>query len=178
MMNTYTDSTNMNIPNNKHNEKFDINKIKITNKNFEKYGYLLISKINDYIYLGSYEHPASNSRFFKELKIDVIINCAKEISYNSDIPVKHFEIIDGDDISMLDNMDIIVDTINKYISEGKKIYLHCAQGISRSPAILIYYLMLYSDYTYYEAIDFVKLKRSMIDIDMVFDNQLRIIEDI
>ena len=163
---------------NKYDKKINPDQIKITNENFKKYEYLLITKINDYIYLGSYEHPFTNSNYFQKLNIDIIINCAKEISYDADKLTVHFEIIDGDDLSMLDNMDNAVETINKYVSEGKKIYIHCAQGISRSPAILIYYLMVYCNYSYYDAHDFIKSKRSVVEIDTVFDNQLRVIEDI
>jgi predicted protein tyrosine phosphatase len=40
-------------------------------------------------------------------------------------------------------MDVIVDSINKHLKNGSNIYVHCIHGISRSAAIIIYYLMKY-----------------------------------
>ncbi|XWV26582.1 DSPc-domain-containing protein [Tupanvirus soda lake] len=154
----------------------EINEEQDTSTNFE---HLKISKINNFIYLGSCEHPLTNSEEFQKLGIDVIINCAKEVEYTEDVKyrVENFPIIDGNSISLLENMDRANDNIHYYLSRGKKIYLHCVRGISRSPALLIYYLMTHKKFTYDTAFDLLKAIRPIIDIDPEFENSLRAIED-
>ena len=138
-----------------------------------------ISKVNNYIYLGPASHPLENSDEFCNLKVDVVINCAKEIKYpdNSKVIVEHFPIVDGDSISFLENMDQAISRIRYYLSHGKKIYLHCNLGRSRSPAILIYYLMVQKKFTYDNALELLEKIRPEISIHFEFENSLRVIEE-
>lgn len=154
----------------------DIGEEKDTSTDFK---HLIISKINNFIYLGSCEHPLTNSDDFKRLNIDVIINCANEIEYppNINFLVEKIPIIDGNSISFLENMDCANDKIHYYLKKYKKIYIHCVRGISRSPAILIYYLMMHKRFTYDRAYDLLKSIRPIIDIDPEFESSLRAIED-
>jgi protein-tyrosine phosphatase len=140
---------------------------------------LTISKINNFIYLGSSDHPVNNSKEFQDLNIDFVINCAKEIVYPPDTKchVDYFPIIDGDSISLLENMDHIETKIHTYLAKGKKIYIHCAKGVSRSPAVLIYYLMVHKNLSYDSAHELIKNARPIVDIDIEFENSLRAIED-
>lgn len=146
--------------------------------------YYQISKINNYIYLGSFEHPAINSDEFKLLDIDVIINCAAEIDYPLDqfngskkYVYEKFPIVDGDLNTFLEHMDKAIETLAKYLSRGKKIYLHCHKGVSRSPAILAYFLMYNKHWSYFKSLSQLRKKRSIIDIDDEFVNTLRVIEE-
>lgn len=145
------------------------------------FNYQNISKINTFIYLGSYEHPLTNSLEFQKIGIDVVINCAKEIKYsnpeNTKYRIEHFSIIDGNSISFLDNIDEANDKIHKYLTEGKNIYIHCDEGISRSPAILIFYLIMNKRFNYDDAYDLLKQIRPIIDIDPEFESSLRVICD-
>lgn len=137
----------------------------------------MISKINDNIYLGSYEPSYNNTQEFKNLNIDVIINCAEEITYpHNKYIIKNYPIIDGDCISFLENIDNASLIINNYVLKNKKIYIHCMMGVSRSPAILIYYFMFYQNYKYDDAFDLINNIRN-ISIDPIFEDQLRMIEE-
>ncbi len=53
-----------------------------------------------------------------------------------------------------------------------KVLVHCQMGISRSPTIVIAYLMKRNDLTYDMAFNEVKLKRSIIDPNILFLSQL------
>ena len=143
------------------------------------FGHLKISKINNFIYLGSYVHPFMDSEEFQKLGIDVIINCAREVEYplDSKYHIENFPIIDGNSISLLENIDQIDNKIDYYLSKGKKIYLHCVKGMSRSPIILIYYLMMHKGFTYDRAHDLLKALRPVIDVDPEFESSLRAIEN-
>ena len=102
-----------------------------------------ISKINNSIYIGSCEHPITESDEFKELNIDVIINCAKEIKYTETqqqlYTIENYPICADTSISFLEFMDEANDKIHYYLSNGKRIYIHSVSGESRCVAILIYY---------------------------------------
>ncbi len=136
--------------------------------------FLEITKINNYLYLGSYDHALTQSDDFKKLNIDVIINCAsKEVIYNDNMH-KLYKIINlplEDDCyaSLLESLDIANEMIHKYLQLKKKIYIHCINGISRSPAILIFYLMSHKKYTFDNALKLLKKKRPMIDINPNFE---------
>ena len=63
--------------------------------------------------------------------------------------------------------------------EGKdKIFVHCAAGMSRSPTIVIAYIMWKRKLRLNEAIKFVKEKRSIISPNDNFMNQLKIFEEL
>lgn len=137
----------------------------------------MISKINNNIYIGSYEPFYYDTKEFKDLNIDIIINCAEEIIYSHNkCIIKNYPIIDGDNISFLENIDDASFTMYNFLSQNKKIYIHCMMGLSRSPAILIYYFMRYENYKYDDAFDFINEIRN-ISINSVFEDQLRMIED-
>ncbi len=148
-------------------------------KNNSKAKHLKITKINEFIYLGSCEHPLTNSDEFQKLNIDVVINCAAEVEYPADTPfhVENFKIIDGEAVSFLENMDQAINKIRMHLSKRKKIYLHCLRGISRSPAILIYLLMSHKKYTYDTAYNLVRKKRRIVSINEEFESCMRTIED-
>lgn len=140
--------------------------------------HLEISKINNFIYLGSYEHPYTDSEEFQKLNIDVIINCAEEVNYPlSDYTIFKYPLFDDEYASMLEYMDAAIEKIHRCLSSGKRIYIHCVKGISRSPAILIYYLMVHKKFTFDQAQDLLKKIRPIIDINSNFERELRTIED-
>lgn len=145
--------------------------------------HLNITQINNLIWLGPCDHPLTNSNEFKNLKIDVIINCAKEIKYNQtrNYIIESFDIEDefGDpNVSLSEFMYEIADKIEEYVKLNKRIYIHCVRGMCRSPCVLIFYLMEKKNYTYFDAYEFVKKLRPVIDLNDNFINELRGIEDI
>lgn len=141
--------------------------------------HLAISKITNFIYLGAAENAINNDDEFKKLNINVIINCASEIHYESNMGyiIEKFPMEDDDDSSLLEYIDDVNDIIHKHLTNGKKIYLHCAYGISRSPAVLIYYLMSHKQFTYDNALEFLQKIRPIIEINPNFERELRTIEE-
>lgn len=143
--------------------------------------YLTITKINSMIYMGSHEHPYNLTDEFEKIGINVIINCAKEITHPDATSIKYeifdFPIMDKDYISFLENIDGANDTIHKCLSNNKKIYIHSDKGNSRAPAVLVYYLMSHKKFTYDKAVNLLTALRPSIDIDQEFEDQLRTIEE-
>ena len=62
-------------------------------------------------------------------------------------------------------------------SSINNIYIHCVMGISRSPSIVIGYLMYKKKMKYEEAFDFVKNKRNVISPNSGFQEQLKKFEE-
>lgn len=52
-----------------------------------------------------------------------------------------------------------LDEIMKSKENGKNIYIHCYEGVSRSAVCVMYYLVKYHGYTKQAAFDFVKKQR-------------------
>lgn len=141
--------------------------------------HLEITRINNYIYLGSYEHAYFNTEELQKLDIDTIINCAKEIILpdNFGRKILHYPLEDGEYATLLEYMDNAINNIDKLLRSKKKIYLHCDFGKSRSPAILIYYLMINKNFTFDKALSFLKKIRPIISINDNFERELRAIEE-
>ena len=138
-----------------------------------------ISEINKFIYLGSFAHPCSNSEEFQKLQINVVINCAAEIDYPCPLHYifEKFPLENDEYASMLEYMDKAVEKIHRYLSQHKKIYIHCNNGNSRAPAILIYYLMVHKKFNYSRALSLLKKLRPTIMINDNFERELKTIEE-
>lgn len=138
-----------------------------------------ITRINNYIYFGSYEPPLMGDEEFTKLNIDVIINCTLEIKYSftDKIKIETIPIIDGNVISFLEKMDQVINIIHTNLSKGKKIYIHCHSGMTTSPALIIYYLMMHKKFTYDKAYLLLKKRRPGIEIEPEIESSLRTIED-
>lgn len=136
-----------------------------------------ITRINNYIYIGSFTHPSQNSDEFQALNIDVVINCAAEIDYECKCGIyEKYPLENGGDASLLEYIDSANDKIHKYLNQHKKIYIHCSDGDSRAPAILIYYLMSHKRFTYEQAYRLLVKCRNTISINENFERELCNIE--
>lgn len=66
--------------------------------------------------------------------------------------------------------------ISQAVSENKNVVVHCAAGMSRSPTLVIAYLMIENRWNYEEAISFVRKRREIIDPNVGFIKQLKGLE--
>ena len=57
-------------------------------------------------------------------------------------------------------------------NKTKNILVHCFMGSSRSATIIIAYLMRYKGYGYRDALNFIKEKRSVVNLNTDFYEQL------
>lgn len=104
------------------------------------------------LYLGNIS-TAYDSNLLLENQINVIITVAKEAKPPLVIGIinHHFGIKDEIGFPIDNYFSEISDLINKYLIDGKKILVHCMAGISRSPTIIIVYLMTHHQMTYESA---------------------------
>lgn len=135
-----------------------------------------ITEIYPLLYLGNAKNVFQETDKFKELQIDIVINCCDEIVYESKEKylLEQFPIDDdGVNGSFIKYLDEIVDLIYHYLSNNKKIYIHCAQGISRSASIIIYYMMKYEQISFDRAYSKLYVMRSCISPNINFVKELK-----
>jgi len=129
------------------------------------------------IYLGN----AYNARNYYELisnNIGLILNCSADIpNYFEEDDAFVYERVNVYDQS---NQDIKVyfntmsDKIQAFKKDNpdKKILIHCFMGSSRSASILIAYLIKYENYKTRDALNYLREKRNVVNINVDFFTQL------
>lgn len=132
-----------------------------------------MTHIIDGLFIGS----ESNARNFDELSSEHI---RRIVNVTSHVPLYHSEQIQychlpADDTqkqNLLEYFDRAYSFIHNAIENNEKVLVHCVAGISRSPAIVIGFLMRYAKMNMNEAYDFVKRKRSIVSPNLNFMGQL------
>ena len=127
------------------------------------------------LYLGNNE-SAKNLDILKNNQITSILICGYFLSefFPGQFIYKTLEIQDNE-------YEIIINSLIKgieFIEKNKTILVHCREGISRSSAIVIGYVMYKEKKSYIEAENFVRTKKSDINPNENFVNQLKEFEDI
>lgn len=126
-----------------------------------------MSHIIDNLYIGDYQ----NAKDFQNSDI-YIITCASEIN---DIKNYHkIWLFDGkNNKNFINDITEVIKIINNLIIENKKILIHCSAGMSRSPTIVLYYLMKYKKMKFDDAYMLLKQKRPCINIHRWFLSQIK-----
>ena len=127
------------------------------------------------LYLGNNE-SAKNLEILQENQITAILICGYFLSefFPDKFIYKTLEFEDNE-------YEIIINSLIKgieFIENNKTILVHCRQGISRSSAIVIAYIMFKEKKSFIEAENFVKAKKSDIKPNENFVKQLKEFEDI
>ena len=128
------------------------------------------------IYVGNHA-SALSKKFLISNNITYILNCGinllnlfeKENNYKYlKIPLYDFEYQDLEDY---------VNKTNKFIEEGSskgnKILIHCGEGVSRSVAICLMYMIIVQKYTFSEALKIMNQKRPCSKPNKGFIRQLK-----
>lgn len=122
------------------------------------------------LYLGDLFH-ANNPDFLDENKITAIF-CVADINMNPKISLYYklykYECKDNEYYNIFQHFDEIADLIEK----EQAVLVNCAAGVSRSPTIVMAYLMKYYAMTLRDALYLVKQKRNVILPNPSFLKQL------
>jgi dual specificity MAP kinase phosphatase len=132
-----------------------------------------MTHIIDGLYIGS----ESNARNFDELsseQIRYIVNVTSHVPlYHSEqFHYCHLPADDTQKQNLLEYFDRAYSFIHNAIDNNEKVLVHCVAGISRSPAIVIGFLMRYAKMNMNDAYNFVKRKRSIVSPNLNFMGQL------
>ena len=106
--------------------------------------------IPDKLYLGN-DKIIENNELISSKGIRAIVNVTENTyNYPDSVIIHHCNVKDTLDQgiyrrlpggAMVDWTEDAAQFIDKQLAQGNKVYVHCAMGISRSPTLVIYYLM-------------------------------------
>ena len=136
------------------------------------------SQIVPGIYLSSCE-LAKDVGKLKELNITRVINVTQDIpNYHEDKGIKYLRIPiqDSCETQISDYFDLTHEFIEEALKNNENILVHCYAGISRSPTIVMSYLMKKNKLSFKEIHDLVKTKRKKINPNLSFVGQLLLFE--
>jgi protein-tyrosine phosphatase len=135
------------------------------------------------LYLSSYK-PAQDLDLLKQLQVNCVLNLTSyeynsnklrfETDYPPEIISKHIIMADEMDVKLSDHLDEALSFIHHNIGNNtsNKILVHCEAGISRSPTIVIAYLMRYHNESLKAAYDYVKQRKNNVGPQASFFEQL------
>ncbi|CAF1176037.1 unnamed protein product [Adineta ricciae] len=132
-----------------------------------------MTHIIDGLYIGS-ETNAKNLEELSSERIRSIVNVTSHVPlYHSEqFQYCHLPADDTQKQNLLEYFDQAYSFICKSLENNEKVLVHCVAGISRSPAIVIGFLMRYAKMNMNDAYDFVKRKRSIVSPNLNFMGQL------
>ena len=135
-----------------------------------------IDKITETLFLGNME-AAFNKKKLKKLGIKKVLTVMSAFgNHYSSNEFKHKSIEIEDDFRT--NIICHFKECFSFIEGNEKVFVHCAAGMSRSPTVVIAYIMWKKKLRLNEAINFVKTKRPLISPNDNFMNQLKIFEEL
>jgi len=134
----------------------------------------ICSKIAESLFLGS-DTIARDQHILKENGVTHILNCAGTICPNyhpNEFIYKKLYLCDGSKEDITSLFYDVLEFIDGAISSGGKVFVHCHQGISRSSAMLILYLMWKDNMDYQSTHERVKAIREVTNPNAGFTCQL------
>ncbi len=119
------------------------------------------------------------------LKIDIVISVLSEEEYEDHL-LTHEEfdskiwwyrfVVEDDPTEKISDHFLTVHTIiSQALKANKRVIVHCKAGMSRSPTLVIAYLMIENGWHYEEALVYVKKKRLIIAPNDGFIRQLKML---
>jgi protein-tyrosine phosphatase len=133
--------------------------LNLLNSNYNNYDMILNN-----LYLGNSVSAGKDT--IDSLGISLVINATQDIpfysnnTYNVRVPVND-DLAPTSIVLMANYMRKVLPIMKRYLNDNKKVLVHCRAGMQRSAAIVAAYLMTYYNMSVYDAIDFVKSKRSI-----------------
>lgn len=131
--------------------------------------------IIDNIILGN-AYNAANYNELKKHNIGLVVNCSKDIPnyFKDDLEYIRVNVDDKLEQPIIDYFEATIERMYEYLlnNPNKNILVHCFMGSSRSASIVIAYLIRYRKYRCRDALNFIKQKRDLVNINVDFFKQL------
>ena len=137
-----------------------------------------INEIEDNLWLGN-TFAAKNIEDLKKKgikKILTVMNSSSDSYFFNEHGFIHkiIDILDEDYKNIIQYFGECI----RFINGGEKVLVHCGAGASRSPTIVIAYLMWKNTMSFDDALKFVQKKRSIVCPNSGFKKQLKMFENI
>lgn len=136
-----------------------------------------INRVLPNLFIGN-KKVAMNIEQLKSYGVTHIVNCAEELEhiknkYDSKISCLWIPLYDSEMENITEYIKKSVKFIDNAISNGHKVLVHCAAGISRSSSIIIAYMMYKDNMSFDTALAHVKTVRPCCRPNPAFQRQLR-----
>jgi len=136
-------------------------------------------KIKENIYMGGI-YAAMNLEELKKVGITHVINCALNLhkffpkfrEHRNDFIYLSLSLVDDSTCDIKSSVLECIKFIDSALKNGGKVFIHCAQGISRSGSIVVSYLMYSEHIPYDKALNIAKKGRIICNPNNNFKNQL------
>ncbi|CAG0899060.1 unnamed protein product [Darwinula stevensoni] len=132
------------------------------------------TKVLPFLFLGS-EHDAADQEFFHDHNVDYVLNVSLSIPKPEFIKDSHFMRIPVNDScneKLRPHFEKAFQFLDMVQESGGNVLVHCHAGISRSPTVVIGYVMKRLHLTSEEAFRYVKSKRVIVAPNFNFLGQL------
>jgi len=134
----------------------------------------ICSRITPDLFIGS-DYIAQNANILRDNGVTHVLNCAGTVCENyhpQQFDYKMLHLFDGtkEDISSL--FYDVLEFMDDAVRGGGKVFVHCHQGVSRSSAMLILYLMWRENQVYQVTHEQVKAIREIVNPNAGFTCQL------
>ncbi len=126
------------------------------------------------LFLGNYR-SACHEQALLVNNIDVIVNLVAALpnKFPSKVLYENFTIADVPSFDLVDSLEAVLPIIHRHLESEKRVLVHCRHGISRSPSVILAYLMKYSGMSFEQAFSFLRGKKGNIDPNFGFLVQLQ-----
>ncbi|KPA80771.1 dual specificity phosphatase-like protein [Leptomonas pyrrhocoris] len=139
-----------------------------------------LSEITPLLWVGTWK-DAANPALLRRLGIKYVLNVAREldpaaeanvIARNKDIVYESIPMSDCHSQDVAAHLRQAFQFIERARAAKSRVLVHCRRGISRSPAIVVGYLMASEHRSYEEALQLVTERRSCVSLNLAFQERL------
>ena len=123
----------------------------------KKEGFDCTEVLDKFLYLGNAK-ASKNYSCLKEIGITHIVNISGKQHFLSEFKYLRTYFEDSNESNLLENLEIIFKFIDECFNENGKVFIHCMGGVSRSPAVVVGYLIHKNKISFEKAFDIVKKK--------------------
>eukprot|EP00435_Cladocopium_sp_Y103_P030002 s858_g7.t1 len=160
----------------------------VPKEHFESHMTAHSSEILPWLYLGGKRNLENDKELTRRTQISHVLNLAQEVNLKEEIRelltdyqaqrglefvYKKVGLGDTPDEDILKDMDSILDFLHEARQNSQhRVLVNCVQGISRSPAVVLAYLMKFEKMSLRDAYHFLRHRRSIADPRKEFLHQL------
>ena len=120
---------------------------------------MMLLRVIDTLFLGD-KNTVKNSSELLSHEVRLVVSVAGgALQLPAGVEQVRLHVKDDNQDSLLPHLDEAVKLIDQHLSQGSTVVVHCQAGISRSPAVIMAYLIRFKGMTVEEALEVVKRVR-------------------
>ncbi|NNC99073.1 MAG: hypothetical protein HKN85_02720 [Gammaproteobacteria bacterium] len=129
------------------------------------------------IFIGSAPQSSVDIARLKKMQVSAVISLQSDADFithqidwkalsnaylQNGISVQRFPILDFNEADLSKNLVPPVRALNRLLTKGNRVYLHCNAGICRAPATVLAYLCHYRDMSIQQGLEYIRRQRPQV----------------